>query len=426
MATSVSRSLRVGVVLNGQLVEERMFDGATPVTFGQSLRCALSIPVEGAPREHVLFARDQGRFVLRTTRRMTGRLGSKDALTDIEGERELVLARGVRGKLTLGDATILFQEIATPPAAPRPQLPAAIRGTLADRIDRRLATILAGSLALHIGLATWAWMTDVETTTLGMSPIAQTYHHDVIDVTFPDVVTPAPPPANEPGIAKPVAPPRVARPIVTPTNITRPIEDPDANAQRLASILTGDQTETHGKGGMGSRQPGVDLDKQIAEVRDRNYKIGDGTQTSRVDDRSGIGTTPDRPLVNDPTLTQTPARPDEEPRGRIIPGDVIPDTRTTLTAAMVLDRIKTVYMSGLQRCYVLGLRDDGELSGRVKISFTVDERGKVIDPDAAGVSAKVDSCISNQMSTWRFAIPRDKDGDATNASFTVSLALQPS
>src|SRR5688572_5465236 len=112
MATS-PRSLRVGILINDQLVEERLFDGATPVTFGQSLRCALSVPVDGVPREHVLFTCEQGRFVLHETSRMQ------------------VERTDGRGRITIGDATLLFQEVMTPPPAPRPQLPASIRGTLA-------------------------------------------------------------------------------------------------------------------------------------------------------------------------------------------------------------------------------------------------------------------------------------------------------
>ena len=83
-------------------------------------------------------------------------------------------------------------------------------------------------------------------------------------------------------------------------------------------------------------------------------------------------------------------------------------------------------MAGLQRCYRLGLATDSKLGGRVAISFTVDERGQVNDADASGVSPQVDSCISKQMTGWRFPIPKDAEGTTTDASFAVSLALQPS
>ncbi|HEY5944799.1 MAG TPA: AgmX/PglI C-terminal domain-containing protein, partial [Kofleriaceae bacterium] len=231
-------------------------------------------------------------------------------------------------------------------------------------------------------------------------------------------------PSTEPGVATPATPHQTARPIVRPTNIQKPANGDDA--QRLAAILTGDQDSEHGRGGMSPRQPGVDLGKQIDEARNHPITIGDGTHTSRTDDRTHIGTTPDSPLVDDPTLTRTEHRNDDPLKGRVTVGPVKPDDSTTLTPSVVLDRITTLYMAGLQRCYKDGLKLDSTLSGKVAISFTVDDRGQVIDANASGVSTGVDGCVRGQMAKWRFPIPKDKDGDATDASFAVSLALQPS
>ena len=130
-------------------------------------------------------------------------------------------------------------------------------------------------------------------------------------------------------------------------------------------------------------------------------------------------------ITNDQTLSHVD-HDDHPPSGRVIPGTVKPAQSTTLTAAAVLDRIQSTYLAGLQRCYRLGLAQDATLSGRVSISFTVDERGQVEDADAEGMSSQVDSCISDQMSRWRFPVPKDKGGTATDAAFSVSLALQPS
>jgi hypothetical protein len=405
MSTS-PRSLRVGLLINNQLVEERMFSGATPVTFGQLLRCALSVPVEGVPLEHILFTRAaNGGFELHRT----------------EGMQVKQLDR--RGGITIGDATILFQEVTTPPPAPRPQLPAAIRGSLADRIDRRLALFVGGSLLVHIGIAAWAWTNDLPVRTLGLSPVATTYHHDIIEVKIPDDVEPAP--VTQPGVATPAIPAKQnPRPIVRPTNIQQPVNGDDA--QRLASILTGDNNSETGRGGMSSRQPGVDLNKQIDEARNHKITIGDGTQTSRVDDSARMGTVPTAPLVDDPSLTRTDRRDEEQLKPRVWLGPVKEDDSTTLTAAMVLERITTIYMSGLQRCYKDGLKLDHTLSGKVAISFTVDARGQVIDAGASGVSPGVDGCIQRLMGAWRFPVPKDETGNKTEASFTVSLALQPS
>lgn len=381
---------------------------------GQSLRCAVSVPTDEMPYEHTLFTVDQGRFVLHALPKMETRLA---------GMTGTVLDPGARGRLMLGDATILFQEIASPPVQPRPQLPASIRGTLADRIDRRLAVIIGASLLAHIGIAAYAWSTDVDTPPLGISPVAANYHQDTIDITVPDE-PPAPP-----GTAAPVAPTQTARPIVTPTHVTasHPPSLRDDDALRMASILTGGNETPRGPGSMHDRQPGADLDKQLDDARHHTITIGNTDHTSRTDDRTHFGTHQGDPLVDDPTLTRTdPTHRIEQTPVHITLTQPKPDIQTTLTPDAVLAKIRDFYMSGLQRCYRRGLVEDATLSGKVSITFTVDSHGAVTEPQAAGLTTKVDSCISDQMSSWRFAFPKDKDGDPTDVTFHVALALQAS
>lgn len=402
------RSLRIGIVLRGQLVEERLFQG--PVTLGQSMRCALSIPTDGMPHEHTLFTVDQGRYVLHALPAMD---------THLAGVTNGVLGPGARGRLTLGDASILFQELATVPRQPRPQLPASIRGTLADRIDRRLAAIIGASLLAHIGIAAYAWSTDVDTLPLGISPVA-TYQQDTIEITIPDE-PPAPP-----GAATPVTPAQTSAPIVRPTHVTtsHPPSLRDDDALRMASILTGGNETPRASGSMHDRQPGGDLDRQLDDARHHTITIGNTDHTSRTDNRTHVGTHTGNPLVDDPTLTRT-QHVDQTPV-HITFTQPKPDQTTTLTPDAVLAKIRDFYMSGLQRCYRRGLVDDATLSGKVSITFTVDSHGAVKDPEATGLTDKVDSCISDQMNAWRFAFPKDKNGDPTDVTFHVALALQAS
>jgi hypothetical protein len=111
---------------------------------------------------------------------------------------------------------------------------------------------------------------------------------------------------------------------------------------------------------------------------------------------------------------------------RISLGPVESETRTTLMSDAVLQRIQALYLSGMQRCYARGLATDPSLSGKIAVSFTVDERGHVTDAEASGVDPQVSACIASQMASWRFAAPKDKAGDPTEASFRISLALRPS
>src|SRR4051794_6893252 len=68
------RILRIGVLLGGKIVEERLIRERVHVSIGQSMKNTFSIPVEGLPLEFTLFAIDQGRYSLRFIQKMDGRL----------------------------------------------------------------------------------------------------------------------------------------------------------------------------------------------------------------------------------------------------------------------------------------------------------------------------------------------------------------
>ena len=104
-----------------------------------------------------------------------------------------------------------------------------------------------------------------------------------------------------------------------------------------------------------------------------------------------------------------------------------PPGKDPLPIVLVLGRIQSSYMAGLQRCYVKhGLAHDSRLVAKVTLTFTVDAQGRSTENQAHGANAEVDGCIRDQMAGWRFPIPKDSDGDPTDAPFKLVLALQPS
>jgi hypothetical protein len=436
MSKTSLRALRVGVLIGDTLVEERVFTTAAPITFGQSARCTLSVPVDGVPAEHLLFACDDGRYLLRLDAAMDGRLAGRDTVDTfdelrrttaaIDGVWIVPLPRGARGRLRVGEATLLFQEIARPPTMPRPQLPASIRGTFADRIDRRLAMIVGGSLVVHVAIAAWAWTSDSESDRRHTASAERLYHYDTVDVMLPDPVVTQPTQPTQPGTATPVAPQPTTRPIVhRPRADEPPWRATRDDGARIASILTDDTTRDGGPGEMRGRQPGGSLDRQIEDARNKRITIG-GDPRSRVDDRAHIDVDHRRDLpIDDPTIVRTQPRHDDGPKGRLTIGPVHTDEPTTLTPDAVVDKIRTAYYAGLERCYHKAQVVDPTLSGKIALTFTVESHGRVTDPEASGVTAQVDSCIQSQMASWHFPAPRTKTGEPTDASYKISLALQP-
>lgn len=389
-------------MIGGQLVEERVFSRG-PITFGQSLRCDLSVPVERMPREQILFDREL-------------------MLQPLAGAS---LKRvGTRGRIQLGDVTLLFQEVETV-IAPKPRLPASLRS---HHLDRRLATIIGASICVHVGIAAWAWTNDIETTVFGARTIPTAFTQETIDVTLPDYVDRVDPTttATQPAIAKPVAPThQIVQPVVShPSDPQRLAEE----AGRMASLLAGEDSDPNGVGGMNRRQPGADLAHQLDDARNRPVTIGSTAHTSRADDRAHVGEGGAMTLNQNELAHVEDGHHDAENHPGRIQISPLPGTETgsTLTAQAVLDRITTVYMAGLQRCYRLGQNEDATLEGKISLELTVDERGKVIDPSAQGLNSKVDSCVSSLMSGWRFSIPKDKGGEATDATFKLALILKRS
>jgi hypothetical protein len=209
-----------------------------------------------------------------------------------------------------------------------------------------------------------------------------------------------------------------------------PSLDPDPiDADRWAQFLTGNTPGANGQQEIKSRVPGAALDQQIKDIRDnnRNVQVGNDPRT-RVEDRPRRGDGGDGPDIDDPRFTNTGEKKEKDPIVRIDPIRPPPgEPGTTLTPAMVVARIVGSYMAGLQRCYVKhGLSIDPTLSAKVSVSFTVTDKGTTEDNAARGANSEVDACIAGQMAGWRFPIPKDEDGDPTDAPFKVSLVLRPS
>src|SRR5690606_25796597 len=98
---------------------------------------------------------------------------------------------------------------------------------------------------------------------------------------------------------------------------------------------------------------------------------------------------------------------------------------STLTPDIVLSKIQSAYMAGLKRCYKSYLAKDASARGKVTLSLTVNETGRTTEYNAKGFASEVDACIKSQMGSWRFPVPKDDDGEATEASFSITLQLVP-
>jgi|JI10StandDraft_1071094.scaffolds.fasta_scaffold30987_4 hypothetical protein len=460
------RILRIGVLLGGKIVEERLIRGHADVSIGQSGKNTFSIPLEGLPREWTLFKSHEGNYTLVFTGQMDGRLSDGDKVQTLDAARgagarrvgdhfELPLSEHARGKISVGDLTLLFQFVTEPPLQPRPLLPHSVRGTLADRIEPRLAITVAASIAVHFGLMLAALQWDpAGDGGFAAQAAEQTFGEDTMSVNFeetpkievaqPDKGEEAGKPEDDKTAEKPDKKPSTPDKKPAGGGDSKPADGggraagdavalQEQSAKYADALFADDESGSGLSGAMESRKAGSDLGNQLTEVAKSGATTAVGGGTSgrgtrgNGDPRVGTGTGPGVTGPGGPVSATGPDGKTGEkvPTGRITATDKKTFDDSTLTPDAVLRKILNAYMSGLKRCHKELLKSDPTAKGKVKLSFTVNESGRTVSGKASGFADSLDSCIEGQMGNWRFDIPKDSDGEPTDASFEISLQLVP-
>lgn len=159
-----SKVLRVGVVHEGRIIEERLLKKPGDVTVGASPKCTFILPIAKLPESYRLFLHSRkGKYELRFTKGMVGKVSVGDSIMELKSLRQSNLANRVgeyyhlsldensRGKLVFGEVSLLFQFVVPPPPVPKLELPVTAKGGLLSRIDAPLTFALMASLILQLG-----------------------------------------------------------------------------------------------------------------------------------------------------------------------------------------------------------------------------------------------------------------------------------
>ncbi len=159
--------LRIGVIQAGKIIEERIVRKRETVTVGGSERNHFVLAAPGLAQKFELFQLVGTDYILNFTEQMTGRVGLPAGVQSLEQLRTSGSARNAgahfqvkltdssRGKVVIGDITLLFQFVTPPPVQPRPQLPAAARGGFAKSIDWMFTAFVLFSFMSHFGLVVY-------------------------------------------------------------------------------------------------------------------------------------------------------------------------------------------------------------------------------------------------------------------------------
>ena len=420
-STAEHRFLRVGIVYDGRIVEERVLAQLDDVTIGTSPRSTFIVPWDEVPRRWRLFEARGGRRVLHLAGNMAARIADGAAVTRVDARggqapatQPIALADRARGKVTFGDTTVLFQLLRPPPWRPRPQLPPSIRRRLMAEVDRWFALCLALTALLHVLVVVYLRQVDWPRRP-SIEEIPDRFIHPMLRVLRP---TPPPAPAavavhgaEAPIRLRPVVS-TTARPARAPVKTRVEIEN-EVGRMGLIPLLTA-------RGADGSAalpdllaNGAVDrsLDEALRDVGDVKVASNDGLRgLPRLGSGSGKVSVPTGLRGGTRIVDVGPSGPvvERDVSSRLkIPPPVIEGGHADLAS---ITRDIRSRRKAIAACYERALKQTPTLAGKLAVRFSITAAGTVsavdIDDDTLG-APEVGACVRALVLRWRFAPPAD-------------------
>lgn len=451
-----SKILRIGIIQSGKIIEERLLRSQQAVTIGQSAKNTFVIPVSNLPKSATLFDVKRGSYSLAFKDGMDGRvsleeegvldfasLKSKGVAKKAGDSWNVALTEKSRGKVVLGDVTLLFQFVTPPPPAPKLQLPAAAKGGWVKSIEWHFVTIIFISAFLQAGPCMYLVMKDWPE----IDPKTAKIPDRFVDLMVPEQVD-IPPPEDTPTeevteeAGDEPAEEKVEKKVEKAAEKKAP-EPQDAETKARAAAakkrelakkvqnnsllkFIGAKGAGGGEGSVADALAGGAARGKIdeafngatgvaaAEVGQDRSRRGGGAAGDAGGEAVGIG---DLKSKRTGTKVATGAKKKEVkvkakvstkgPSSTIGTGKLAKDA----IASVVKRRIRSV-----QSCYERELKKDPNLAGKVTVQFTIGTVGRVTSTKITvntTKSAAVGNCIKQRIGLWRF--PKPQGGAVTVA-----------
>ena len=440
MTKTDHKVLRIGLVKDGKVVQERLLEKPRPVTIGTSDRCTFQLAVEGLPPVYSLIKVHQRQYTLQFSTKMTGKLMVGDTpdsmktldfksvaergLSRREGKLEVIkMTPKMRGKIQVGDFTLLFQFISLQPTQARPPLPKAYRRFTLKAIDWAFCNILLMSCLLQTGSFTYLINRDVPLNDASIRDAAELY----MEILQKDEPPPPPPEIKEQEPVKKNDKTKESEekledvPDPTPKNKaerTKIIKRNVAKKTVLKYLVSGDGgTSIVGELSGGVSQASIDsaFDNAIAfsggNSRRNKGLIGPSEgKVGTIDDRD-IGAGSGRAAVRSAKKRERKIKSKVKIQN---PDEVV---GTGQLSPAKIQRVVRRNSRRLKGCYESELKKDPTLQGVVKVRFTIEPTGRVSKSRTIQNTMRskaVAKCIENNIKKWRFK-NKPKGGSVTIA-----------
>jgi TonB family protein len=444
--------LRIGLIQNGKIVEERVIRKRETVSVGSSEKNHFVIHTEGMPARFELFQLAGNDYILNFTDMMSGRVGLPGGVQDLTQMRQSGAARNAgshyqvkindssRGKVVMGTTTLLFQFVVPPPIQPRPQLPAAARAGFVRSIDWLFTAFMVFTFMSMFGFIVYLenadWPIDE-----GLAAVPDSIAKLIFEEPPPppevkqeqpteqgkeeEKAAPAPAPEKRAEKApKPEAPGEKA-----PKDDGQEVADKSARiaqeaAQAAEALIVGALSADTG-GALADVLAGGAVTGNAQDILAQAMGVGVAKSGSGGDlrQRAGGGTSPGSSGLG--SLARKEGTANAVGEGgqvteRAVRGSVKSERGDEVggsgefDSSVVVSTIKT-RLRAIQMCYEQQLRRNPNLAGKVTIEFTIQPRGNVTDvrvkENSTGDTA-VGTCVANTVGSFRFN-PGPEGGSVT-------------
>ncbi len=199
MSSQQAKVLRVGVIRDGKIVEERILPARQNVTVGSDPGNTIVAQGSTLPPTMPLFLWHGERWSLSFREGVQGRIQGPQGEADLpalvaqglaarQGTAYVVQVReDQRGKVVLGDVTVLWQFVTAAPEAPRPAVPSVRKGSHFQSMDRLFVRVLVVSLVVHAVFYIVMASTDIPEREVTLEEIPDRYARVLIPEKKPEL-----------------------------------------------------------------------------------------------------------------------------------------------------------------------------------------------------------------------------------------------
>lgn len=439
--------LRIGIVQRGKIIEEREVKKRETVSIGTSSRCTFQVTSDALPKSFDLFEFDGKSYYLRFDEGIEGRvqlddeqvadfkaLASRGLVVQRSGKKAVRLTERSRGKVMVGDITVLFQFKVVTPAPVRPVLPPDVRGSFFQNIDTQFATIFIIVALFQISFLGYARsLPYVEPTSI--EELSEEYQRLIMPDRVPEppreVLAEVSEPQKDEGKKeeekpkkKPVKKPKkkastddpakaakarrdAARAKVAKTGLLKVLgAKRDGGAGGALSDVFSEGSESGSLDAAFSGIQGVDIAENAGQSGTRGGGSGAPVGVGNLGTQGGGSVSTGR-----------------KREARVV-GKLKEET-PEIDGSMDADALRRVIrrkQSGIKACYNNALKRNPKLAGKLILRFEIDESGRVQNSSFGGTlnSKEVESCVRRRMRSWRF--PRTGEINFVEIPFVLTAS----